>query len=616
MTPTEDRATRTFPKTWGSEFVGAGTVRFRIWAPEEAGVSLRLEGRDRPMTKADDGWFETTVDDARPGQPYSFILDDGFAVPDPASRAQADDVHGPSVLVDPRSYRWQHAGWSGRDWEEAVIYELHVGTFTPEGTLRAARGKLQHLAETGITAVELMPVAQFSGRRGWGYDGVLYYAPHNAYGTPDDLKAFVDAAHGLGLMVLLDVVYNHFGPDGNYLHRTARRFFHEDIQTPWGAAIAYEREPVRRFIVENALYWLEEFNLDGLRLDAIDHVRDEASETEILVEIAAAVRARDWGRQVHLTTEDNRNITRLHERAEDGSVPLYTAEWNDDVHNVAHVIATGEVDGYYTDFAEDHWGKFARALAEGFAYQGETSPHGGGTPRGAPSAHLPPTAFVDFLQNHDQTGNRAFGERLLVLADRDMVRALTAILLLSPHVPLLFMGEEFAETRPFCFFTDFHGDLADAVRKGRRREFAGFGAFQGDEAELTHIPDPNAPETFAASRLDWDKLETGEGREWHAFVRTLLDIRQREIVPLLKQASGNCGTVVLAEEGLVCVDWRLGGAVLSLRANLGTGALGVPAATGAVLHACGGGIDAEGALQPRSVVFSLDGAGAAPRDDP
>jgi malto-oligosyltrehalose trehalohydrolase len=520
-------------------------ARFRLWAPAAERLAVRIDGRDLPMEPTGDGWFEAAVPGAGAGTAYRFVLPDGTLVPDPAARAQAGDVHGPSLLVDPAAYEWQVAGWTGRPWHEAVISEIHVGTFTPEGTFRAAAGRLAELAEVGFTAIEIMPVAQFAGARGWGYDGVLPYAPHPAYGTPDDLRALVDAAHGLGLMVLLDVVYNHFGPEGNYLGAYAPDFFHPERHTPWGAAIAYERDPVRRFFVENALYWLDEFRFDGLRLDAVDHVRDPDSEVEILVEIAQAVRAAHPER--HLTTEDNRNITRLHERAADGRPALYTAEWNDDFHNVAHVIATGETEGYYTDFAEDRWSKLARALAEGFAYQGEPSRFADGAPRGAASAHLPPTAFVDFLQNHDQIGNRAFGERLVDLAPRALVRALSAILLLSPHVPLLFMGEEWGETRPFAFFTDFHGELADAVREGRRREFRHFAAFERPETRA-RIPDPNAPATFEASKLDWSATATPEGGDWLAWTGSLLATRRQEIVPRLAATGGHAGRVLAARD--------------------------------------------------------------------
>jgi malto-oligosyltrehalose trehalohydrolase len=551
------------------------------------------------MRRDPDDWFEATLP-ARPGDAYGFVLDDGALVPDPAARAQVGDVHGLSRLVDLSAYRWD-AAWAGRPWAEAVISEIHVGAFTPEGTFAAAREKLPLVAEAGFTAIELMPVAQFPGSRGWGYDGVLIYAPHSAYGEPDELRALVDTAHGLGLMVLLDVVYNHFGPDGNHLGRYAPEFFRADRQTPWGAAIAYERGPVRRFFVENALYWLGDFRLDGLRFDAVDQVQDPDSDEELLVEIARAVRAAFPGRPVHLTSEDSRNVTYLHGRGPGGEVPLFTAEWNDDFHNAAHVVATGETEGYYADFAEDPCAKLARALAEGFAYQGEHAPHAG-APRGEPCGHLPPVAFVDFLQNHDQTGNRAFGERLPALTPLPLHRALTAILLVSPHVPLMFMGEEWGEIRPFAFFTDFSGELADAVREGRRREFGRFAAFE-DAALRARIPDPNDPGTFGASKLDWGARDAPDGRAWLAFVSGLLEVRRREVVPHLAGAGG-AGRVLAAGPGLIAVDWQLDGAALRLRANLAAAPGVLPPAAGRVIH----GPQAYGPLPPFAVRFSLDSA--------
>jgi maltooligosyltrehalose trehalohydrolase len=573
---------RAYPKSWGAEFVREGEVRFRLWAPGAEQVSVRLDDNDAEMGALKDGWFEMLASGVSPGARYSFVLPDGRAVPDPASRAQAGDVHGPSEIVDPTAYRWRHAGWRGRPWEDAVIYELHVGAFTPQGTFRAAAERLEYLAELGITAIELMPVAQFSGTRGWGYDGVLLYAPHAAYGTPEEMKALVDAAHGHGLMVLLDVVYNHFGPDGNYLHAYAPDFFHPERKTPWGAAIAYEKEPARRFFVENALYWIEEFNLDGLRLDAIDQIGDEVSRTHILEEVARSVQAEHPHRHVHLTTEDNRNVTHLLERDPEGRPRLYTAEWNDDFHNAVHVVATGETEGYYADFSDDAAAKLARSIAEGFAYQGERSAHAGRN-RGEPSAHLPPAAFIDFLQNHDQIGNRALGERLISLADSEKVRALTAMLLLSPHIPLIFMGEEYGETLPFNFFTDFQGELADAVREGRRKEFADFSAFLG--GDLTSIPDPNAEATFDASKLDWSKLETVQGRDRIAFIQGLISLRRHHIQPLLEDMKGHAGRVLAVETGMLAVDWMAGKKLLQMRANLGDEPSQAPAISGEVIHA-------------------------------
>jgi malto-oligosyltrehalose trehalohydrolase len=515
------------------------------------------------MTRDEDGWFALLATGVEPNASYSFVLPDGLSIPDPASRAQAGDVHGPSLVTDPTSFAWTDVQWSGRPWEEAAIYELHVGTFTPEGTFEGAIQRLQHLVDIGVTAVEIMPVAHFGGDRGWGYDGVLLYAPHRTYGSPDSMKAFVDEAHRLGLMVLLDVVYNHFGPDGNYLPLLAPEFFDPARHTPWGAAIAYEKEPVRQFFIENALYWLEEFHLDGLRFDAVDQIADPKSATEILLEIAARVRSEFPGRHIHLTTEDNRNIVYLHERGEGGAAVRFTAEWNDDVHNAAHVLATGETDGYYADFAERPARHLARALSEGYAYQGE--PQANGKARGVPSRHLPPTAFIDFIQNHDQVGNRALGERLASLCEEPVLRVLTAMLLLSPHIPMLFMGEEWRETNPFLFFTDFDGELAEAVRNGRRREFAKFATFNSEE-KRKQIPDPNARSTFEQSRIDWAKAK-GDGAAWLGFVSQLLALRQEAIVPLLRGAGGNSGEMLDVPEGAVAVDWTMPASRLHLRAN-------------------------------------------------
>lgn len=542
--------------TWGAERIAGDVSRFRLWAPDLDALSLATPAGDLGMASAPGGWFEIETDAVPLGGDYAFRLPSGHAVPDPAARAQADDVHGPSRLVDPRAYVWQVPDWPGRPWEEAVIAEVHVGTLTREGTFRAAIDALDHYAAAGFTAIELMPVAQFGGSRGWGYDGVLLYAPHAAYGAPEDMKALVDAAHARGLMVFLDVVYNHFGPDGNYLGLYASPFFHPEKHTPWGAAIAYEKSPVRAFVIENALYWLEEFFLDGLRLDAVDHI-DDPSEEPILEELARAVRRRVVDRPVHLATEDARNIVRLHPRDAAGRPTLYTAEWNDDYHNVVHAILTGETDGYYADFREDRPAKLARALAEGFVYQGEVSDHMGGVPRGVPSTGLPLTAFVAFDQNHDQAGNRAFGERLIALCEADRLAAFQALLLLSPQIPLLFMGEEWGETRPFLFFTDFHDALGDAVREGRRREFATFAGF-ADAAARALIPDPNARATFEASRIDWSRPASPEGTAWLDLHKRLLAVRAAEIVPRLKGMAPGAGEVLRADASAVAVRWRLG----------------------------------------------------------
>ncbi|KAJ9430016.1 maltooligosyl trehalose hydrolase [Candidatus Pantoea symbiotica] len=568
---------RSFEKSWGAEILADGSVRFRVWAPGQQHITLRVADHDSAMIDAGDGWFELQVSGVTPGAEYNFVLDDGTVVPDPAARAQKADVNGPSLVVDPQSYRWQHTEWQGRPWHETVVYELHIGTFTPEGTFQAAIARLPWLAELGITQLEVLPVSQFGGNRGWGYDGVLLYAPHAAYGSPDDFKAFIDAAHAHGLSVVLDIVLNHFGPEGNYLPLLAPEFFHQERMTPWGAGIAYDVDAVRRYIVEAPLYWLQEFNLDGLRFDAIDQIEDSSSK-HALIEIAERIRQAIPERPIHLTTEDCRNVIFLHPRDKQGNAPLFTGEWNDDFHNAVHVFATGETHAYYEDFADVPEKLVARVLTEGFAYQGELSPQSGQR-RGVPSASQPPVAFVDFIQNHDQVGNRAQGDRLINLAGSDRTKVLLATLLLSPHIPLLFMGEEYGETNPFLFFTDFHGDLAKAVREGRAKEFTGHA---GHDEE---VPDPNAEQTFIRSKLDWNKLQTPAGQSWLALTRELLALRQQHIVPLLADAGGNSGKVLATAEGFVAVSWRFPQGELSLALNIGKQTQPLPTMPGRTIFA-------------------------------
>ena len=582
---------RTFQKQWGAEFISGDVVRFRVWAEGQQQLTLRLAERDLSMTAVGNGWFQIDVPGVTHGTEYQFVLQDGMAVPDPASRAQKGDVNGPSVVIDPGRYQPINPDWTGRPWEETVIYELHIGTFTPQGTFRAAIDKLPYLAELGITQLEVMPVSQFGGSRGWGYDGVLLYAPHSAYGTPEDFHAFIDAAHGLGLSVVLDIVLNHFGPEGNYLPLLSPAFFDAQRMTPWGNGIAYEREPVRHYILDAPLFWLTEYRLDGLRFDAIDQIKDTASK-HILQQIAETIREALPDRHIHLTTEDSRNVIFLHPRDEKGATPLFTAEWNDDFHNAAHVFATGETHAYYQDFAFEPEKKFARALAEGFVYQGEVSLQTGHS-RGVECHTQPPTFFVDFIQNHDQTGNRAQGERLITLAGADKTRVLLAALLLSPHIPLLFMGEEYGETNPFLFFTDFHGDLAKALREGRAKEFTGHSGHDGD------VPDPNDEQTFARSKLDWHNVTTAQGKSWLRFTRSLLVLRHRYLVPLLRPGGTVEGKIVKTAPGMVAVSWSFPTGTLSLALNIGNKPVDVPALAGETLFSWP---EAAEVLQPNSIV--------------
>ena len=576
----------TFRKRWGAEFINDDAVRFRVWAEGQASMTLRLAGRELAMARSPDGWFELDVAGAAHGDEYQFLLADGTAVADPASRAQVDSVNGPSRVIDPRRYPHEQTAWRGRPWEETIIYELHIGTFTPEGTLRAAIDRLPYLADIGITQLEVMPLAQFGGNRGWGYDGVLLYAVHSAYGTPGDFHQFIDTAHALGISVVLDIVLNHFGPEGNYLPTLSPGFFDSERMTPWGNGIAYQTPAVRDYICDAPLFWLSEYRLDGLRFDAIDQIEDDP-DAHVLVEIAQRIREHLPDRHVHLTTEDSRNVIFMHPRDGDGSAPLFTGEWNDDYHNAAHVFATGETHGYYQDFADRPGEKLARAMAEGFAYQGEVSPQTG-EPRGVPCLGQPPSFFVDFIQNHDQTGNRAQGERLIALAGAEATCILQAALLLSPHVPLLFMGEEYGETRPFLFFTDFHGDLAKAVREGRAKEFAGH-AGHGDA-----VPDPNDPNTFQRSKLDWQRMHSADGQAWLTVVRELIALRQRRIAPLIARGAMAEGHVLRAEDRAVAVQWRFDNVTLSLALNLDSDAL--PDLPGEVLFRWPRAQDAQGAL--------------------
>ena len=555
---------------FGAAFKANDKTRFRLWAPGARTVDLCLEteGRERllPMQIQEQGWYEHN-EIAPPGSRYRFRIDGDLKVPDPASRYNPEDVHGPSVVVNPDAFQWTDAAWRGRPWPETVIYELHVGSFSPQGGYLGIIEKLEYLVELGITAIELMPIADFPGRRNWGYDGVLPFAPDASYGTPDELKRLINAAHHKGLMVFLDVVYNHFGPDGNYLHCYAPQFFTQRHHTPWGAAINFDGEGsavVREFFIHNALYWLEEFHFDGLRLDAVHAIADD-SRPDIIQELGARVRRGPGSRRaVHLMLENVNNQPHYLQPAGDA-----TAQWNDDIHHALHVALTRESDGYYMDYARQPVLHLARCLAEGFAYQGEVSLFRDGA-RGEPSRELPPGACIGFLQNHDQIGNRAFGERIAQLAPESGLRAALAILLLAPAPPMLFMGEEFAANAPFPFFCDFKGELAQAVTQGRRNEFARFGQF-ADDAERARIPDPNAEQTFQSARLDWNNLERAVHRNWLMFYRDLLRLRRQRIVPLLHRIIVGAASYRLLEENSVEVQWPLhDGSSLLLLANLGT----------------------------------------------
>ena len=547
--------------------VTADGVSFVLWAPAARQVDLLLDN-PQPMRRDDDGWFRLDVGGLAAGARYKFRIDGALDVPDPASSFQPDDVFGPSEVIDHASYPWKSAGWRGRRWEEAVLIETHVGTFTQGGTYRAVIDRLDHLVETGITALELMPIADFFGQRNWGYDGVLWYAPDSAYGRPEDLKALIDAAHQRRLMVFLDVVYNHFGPEGNFLYHYAPRFF-TAAETPWGSVIDYGKPEVRAFAIGSALHWLCDYRFDGLRFDAVNHIVTPPGEIAMLHDLSTAVGklAAETGRHIHLVLENGDNIASLLDPTEERPRGKFRAQWNDDYHHAFHVLLTGESHGYYGDYQRSPRGHIARALAEGFVYQGEVAAFWGNRPRGEPSRALEPTAFVSFLQNHDQTGNRALGERLDALADPKQVEAALAITLLAPMIPMLFMGEEWGSRRPFLFFCDFAGELADAVRQGRRREYDWAYAKYGDA-----VPDPLDPETFRACVLDWEARDAAPERERLMLVKRLLEVRRREIVSRL--AGARHGSARARDDGLLTAHWHMGdGAMLTLAANLSATAI-------------------------------------------
>jgi maltooligosyltrehalose trehalohydrolase len=515
----------------GANVTRAGT-RFSVWAPSASRVSVVVEGEgEHEMERRPLGVFEREVRGVGAGADYRFRLDGRDTYPDPVSRHQAEGVHGPSRVVDPSAFRWTDERWRGRASADLVIYELHVGTFSDEGTFAGVARRLAELRALGVTAIELMPVAEFPGTRNWGYDGVDLYAPHGAYGGPDGLRRLVDSAHDADLAVLLDVVYNHLGPEGNYLGAFGP-YFTDTYHTPWGTAVNFdgaESDEVRRFVIDNALYWITEFHVDGLRLDAVHGIYDFGAR-HLLREMGDAVHIQGarLERTVVVIAESDLNDPRL-VRTEPGDHAL-DAQWSDDLHHAIHARLTGERDGYYADFGDVT--SIAKALRDRFVYDGRYSVHRRRR-HGAPAAEIPADRFVVCIQNHDQVGNRAKGERLSTLVGFEARKVAAALCLLSPYVPLLFMGEEYDETAPFQYFVS-HGDpaLVEAVREGRRREFQSFGWGEG-------VPDPQEEETFLRSRLDRRRAETPEGRAMRALYGDLLRVRGEE--PLLRPGAAEVG---------------------------------------------------------------------------
>jgi maltooligosyltrehalose trehalohydrolase len=551
----------------GATITADGQVRFRVWAPEVGRVEAVIGGDASilrvPLARGDDGYHEAVVAGVEPGTHYRYLVDGAGPFPDPCSRWQPEGPHGPSAVVDPAVFGWTDAHWPGLSPQGLVIYELHTGTFTQAGTFEAIISELPRLRRLGVTAIELMPVAEFPGMRNWGYDGVSLFAPCHVYGGPEGLRRLVDAAHAAGLGVLLDVVYNHLGPDGNYLGVYSPHYFTSRHKTPWGDALNYDgpnSRPVRDFVISNACQWLRDYHIDGLRLDAVHAIVDD-SPVHLLQELAVRGREAAQPRSVVITAESDANDVRLIRSVAGGGYGL-DAVWSDDFHHAVRVHLTGEREGYYAGFTgETH--EIARAVAEGFIYQGQTLPQSR-RPRGSRVTDEPAGAFVFCIQNHDQVGNRAEGERLARLVDRDRYAAASALLLLAPETPLLFMGQEYAATTPFLYFTDHHPELGRLVTEGRREEFAGFAAFR-DPERRARIPDPQAEATFLRSKLDPEERERNGAME--RLYRDLLALRSDDpVLRLQDRARTHAGAPA---EGVVAVHRWNGNSHRLLLVNFG-----------------------------------------------
>jgi maltooligosyltrehalose trehalohydrolase len=604
-----EHSRRTHKMRFGAEEDDFGTT-FQLWAPKCRSVRLRIKGRGPlRMERDSDGWHRLRVDRVGAGTYYKFLLPRAREVADPASRFQPNGLDGYSEVIRPADYVWQNPTWSGRPWEETVIYELHVGCFTREGTWAAATKRLDDLAALGVTAIQIMPLAQCYGDFNWGYDGGLWFAPSSSYGRPEAMKAFVDAAHARSLMVFLDVVYNHFGAVGNNLSLMGP-IFTDRHASPWGEAINLDgpgSAEVRQLIVENALYWLTEFNLDGLRFDAVHTLFDD-SNTHLLELLAARLKALAGGRHLHLIVENSDNQERWLRRDTLLRPVHYTAQWNDDLHHVLHAAASGETTGYFADFdnTTPKFEKLGRALAEGFAFQGEMKKHEGQR-RGEPSQGLPPTAFVTYMQNHDQVGNRIKGDRIHQVTEPDAVRAFASVVLLSPQIPMIFMGEEFGVQTPFPFFSDMPPELRDKTFKGRVEELKKTPEHDDpvkDSVEETL--DPTDHKTFLAAKLDWQQRQAPVGRQWLSLYRSLLDLRHREIVPRLHGINGFSSHFERLGENAVLVTWQMGdGSHLRLYLNLsGSSQTDCPAIEGRQIWLAGHVSDRE--LAPWTVLWTIE----------
>jgi maltooligosyltrehalose trehalohydrolase len=543
-------------KSWALDLgasVSEGGVRFRVWAPKASSVSLVIIGDKElyPMKTEDRGYFSTFIQGLEPKRSYCYLLNEDQPRPDPVSRFQPEGVHGPSEVVDPGLFKWEDQDWKGISLYEMILYEIHTGTFTNEGTFEAIIPQLDYLKnELGVTTIELMPVAQFPGERNWGYDGVYLYAPQNSYGGPEGLKSLINACHQKGLAVILDVVYNHLGPEGNYLGDYGP-YFTDRYKTPWGSAVNFdgpESNEVRQFIIDNALYWVTEYHMDGLRIDAIHGIFDFSAQ-HILYDIREAVhqQAKNLGRHIVVMAESDLNDVRVINPPSKGGYGL-DAQWNDDLHHCLHTLLTGEQNGYYQDFGD--FTQLVKALREGFVYSGQYSSYRRRR-HGNSSNHLPPTKFVVFSQNHDQVGNRLKGERLSTLASFEALKLAAGIILLSPNLPLLFMGEEYGEEAPFQYFIHhLDHDLIEAVKKGRKEEFT---AFQWS----AETPDPQDEVTFLRSKINLDLRHEGKNQTLLQFYEALIKLR-KELYPCSSLDKKGTWIKGFGKEKAILIRWEIG----------------------------------------------------------
>lgn len=596
-------------KTLGAKRINANEVQFSLFAPDVSNVNLCIStdngdlSEKVPLYSSNDNVFMGILNSSSSRIKYKFEINNSFLIPDPFSTQQDKDVHDFTVLYEFPFDSDDKVVKTNYNFNDLIIYELHIGTFTDEGTFLSAIEKLDYLVNLGITAIELMPVADFAGKFGWGYDGVLMFAPDSNYGSPEDLKLLIKTAHQKGLDVILDVVYNHFGPEGNYIYPIAGSvFFNTKKDTPWGAAINFNHPFVREFFIANALYWLKEFNFDGLRFDAVHAIYDD-SNYHILDEISDRIKQEITDRNIHLILENgNNNSSFLREK--------YNAQWNDDAHHCYHTYLTGENHGYYSDFTPKATGctnieNIAKVLTQGFLYQGQKSAFDHSKPRGEYSKDLTPEHFINFVQNHDQIGNRALGERISQIANIDKLKNITALNLLAPSIPLIFMGEEWGSMTPFLFFSDLCDELKPFIKKGRQKEFSYFPEFRNKNL-LEKIPDPTSIKTFRQSKLNWSELENEFHKSYFEYTKNLIKIRKKFIQPLIKDIIQSKTYYKIISNEVIDLNWPTQNLKIRILANLGANSIPIDIDKSKIIYTNNNENKNQPTILPNSLILILN----------